>query len=86
MKKIKWGVLGTAGIAKEQTIPGMKEADNCELYAIAGRNIEKAKEFPQYGFEKHKGYGTKLHYEKIREFGPSPIHRMSFLKKLYGEK
>ena len=48
--------------------------------------LEKAKEFPQYGFEKHKGYGTKLHYEKIREFGPSPIHRMSFLKKLYGEK
>ena len=48
--------------------------------------IEKTKEYPQYEFEKHKGYGTKLHYEKIREFGPSPIHRMSFLKKFYGEK
>ena len=48
--------------------------------------LEKTKEFPQYEFEKHKGYGTKLHYEKIREFGPSPIHRMSFLKKFYGEK
>ncbi|MBR5202474.1 MAG: ribonuclease HII, partial [Clostridia bacterium] len=48
--------------------------------------LEKTKEFPQYEFEKHKGYGTKLHYEKLREFGPSPIHRMSFLKKFYGEK
>ncbi len=48
--------------------------------------LEKTKEYPQYEFEKHKGYGTKLHYEKILEYGPSPIHRMSFLKKLYGEK
>ncbi len=48
--------------------------------------LDKTNEFPQYEFEKHKGYGTKLHYEKIREFGPSPIHRMSFLKKFYGEK
>ncbi len=48
--------------------------------------LEKAKEYPQYEFEKHKGYGTKLHYEKILEYGPSPIHRLTFLKKLYGEK
>lgn len=48
--------------------------------------LEKAKEYPQYEFEKHKGYGTKLHYEKILEFGPSPIHRRTFLKNLYGEK
>lgn len=48
--------------------------------------MEKAKEYPQYQFEKHKGYGTKLHYEMIKEFGPSPIHRMTFLKKLYGKK
>ena len=47
---------------------------------------EMAKAYPQYGFEVHKGYGTKLHYEKIAEFGPSPIHRMTFLKKLYGTK
>ena len=44
---------------------------------------EMAAEYPQYEFEKHKGYGTKLHYEKLREFGPSPIHRMSFLKKMH---
>lgn len=48
--------------------------------------LEMTKEYPQYCFEQHKGYGTKLHYEKILEYGPSPIHRMTFLKKLYGEK
>ncbi len=45
-----------------------------------------AKEYPQYGFEIHKGYGTKAHYAALTEYGPSPIHRMSFLKKFYGEK
>lgn len=44
--------------------------------------VEAAKEYPQYCFEKHKGYGTKLHYEMLREFGPSPIHRRTFLKNL----
>lgn len=39
--------------------------------------------YPAYGFDKHKGYPTKLHYEKIAEFGPSPVHRMTFLKKFY---
>ena len=47
---------------------------------------EMAKEYPQYGFEIHKAYGTKAHYVALTEFGPSPIHRMSFLKKFYGEK
>ncbi|MDD5923319.1 MAG: ribonuclease HII [Clostridia bacterium] len=47
------------------------------------RLIEQmAKEYPQYEFEKHKGYGTKLHIEMIRKYGPSPVHRMSFLKKI----
>jgi ribonuclease HII len=46
--------------------------------------LEMAKLYPQYRFEQHKGYGTTLHYAALREFGPSPIHRMSFLKKLYG--
>ncbi len=44
---------------------------------------EMADRYPQYGFDKHKGYGTMLHYEKLREFGPSPIHRLSFLKKMH---
>ena len=41
--------------------------------------------YPQYGFVVHKGYGTKRHYEALREHGPSSIHRMTFLKKFYGE-
>ena len=44
--------------------------------------LEMAKLYPQYEFERHKGYGTKLHYEKIEEFGISEIHRRSFLKKI----
>ena len=45
---------------------------------------QMAADFPGYGFEIHKGYGTKAHYEALAKLGPSPIHRMSFLKKLYG--
>lgn len=41
--------------------------------------------YPQYGFSVHKGYGTKRHYAALREFGPCAIHRMTFLKKFYGE-
>ena len=43
---------------------------------------EIAEKYPEYCFEKHKGYGTKLHNEMILKYGPSPVHRMSFLKKL----
>lgn len=45
--------------------------------------LEQAERFPQYGFEKHKGYGTAAHYAALREFGPSEIHRPSFLKKMH---
>ena len=45
--------------------------------------LEMAERYPEYGFEQHKGYGTKLHYEKLREYGPSPIHRPSFLRKMH---
>ena len=48
--------------------------------------IEMAKKYPEYGFEKHKGYGTKEHCEAILKYGPSPIHRKTFLKKLLGDK
>ena len=44
---------------------------------------EMAEKYPQYGFDKHKGYGTAAHYAAIREFGPSEIHRKSFLKKMH---
>ncbi len=48
--------------------------------------LEMASAYPRYGFEIHKGYGTKAHYAALTEFGPCPIHRMSFLRKFYGEK
>ena len=48
--------------------------------------LEMSKEYTNYGFDIHKGYGTKAHYAALTEYGPSPIHRMTFLKKFYGEK
>ena len=45
-----------------------------------------AEKYPQYGFEVHKGYGTKAHYAALTQHGPSEIHRMTFLKKFYGNK
>ncbi len=45
--------------------------------------LQLAQQYPQYGFEKHKGYGTAAHYAAIRTFGPSPVHRMSFLRKMH---
>ncbi len=57
MRKIRWGVIGTADIAQGQTIPGMQLAENCDLYAIAGRSLEKARLFQQrFGFQ--KAYGS----------------------------
>ena len=45
--------------------------------------LEMAEKYPEYHFEKHKGYGTKLHYETLREYGPCEIHRPSFLRKMH---
>ena len=57
MRKVRWGVLGTADIARGQTIPGMLLAEHCELYAIAGRKLEKAKLYQEeFGFR--KAYGS----------------------------
>ena len=46
---------------------------------------QMAEKYPEYGFEKHKGYGTKAHNEAILKYGPCPIHRRTFLRKLLGE-
>ena len=55
MRNATWGVLGTANIAKNCTIPGMMQAENCRRYAIAGRNPEKVADYVEkFGFE--KGY------------------------------
>jgi ribonuclease HII len=42
-----------------------------------------AEQYPQYCFDRHKGYGTKLHYERLREYGPSDVHRKTFLRKMH---
>lgn len=48
--------------------------------------LEMAEKYPQYEFARHKGYGTKLHYEKIAQYGVCDIHRRTFLKKIFGEQ
>lgn len=48
--------------------------------------LEMAEDYPGYGFEIHKGYGTKAHYEALTKLGACPVHRMTFLKKFYGTK
>lgn len=61
MRKIKWGVMGTAYIFQRDTARGMQLAENCELTAVAGRNMEKAEAFrEQYGFQ--RAYGS---YEEL---------------------
>lgn len=47
---------------------------------------EAAREYPKYQFEVHKGYGTKAHYAALDQYGPCPIHRMTFLRKYYGNQ
>lgn len=47
--------------------------------------MDIAEKYPQYGFEQHKGYGTALHCEMLRKYGPSEVHRRTFLKKILGE-
>ena len=48
--------------------------------------LRLAETYPAYGFDIHKGYGTRAHYEALEKFGPCPIHRKSFLKKFYGRE
>ena len=80
------------GIPCQTVVKGDSRSANiaaASVLAKVTRDIymeELAEKYPQYGFEIHKGYGTKAHYEALRTYGPSPMHRMSFLKKFYGEK
>ena len=61
MEKINWGILGTANIARWGTIPGMKLSPSCELYAIAGRSLEKAEKYKEtFGFQKAYGSYSEL--------------------------
>lgn len=80
------------GVPVQTVIKGDSLSANIAAASILAKvtrdnlTMELAQQYPQYGFEIHKGYGTKAHYEALRQYGASPIHRRSFLKKFYGEK
>ena len=79
------------GINVETVIKGDSRSANIAAASVLAKVTRDdymeamAQEYPGYGFEIHKGYGTKAHYEALRNLGPSPIHRMTFLKKFYGQ-
>ena len=84
------GNRSTGILLPNQTVVGGDGIYSCiaaaSILAKVSRDrfmLEMAKKYPEYAFEKHKGYGTKLHYERLREHGPSEIHRLSFLKKMH---
>ena len=77
VKTVVKGDSLSASIAAASILAKVTRDDIMEAYA---------QEFPGYGFEIHKGYGTKAHYASLTEKGASPIHRKTFLKKFYGEK
>ncbi len=88
---VKWGVLGTAGIAKGQTIPGMKRANNCELYAIAGRDESKIKAYvDEFDFKKsYVGYEALLEDKEVQAVYiplPNDLHYEWVLKALKAGK
>ncbi len=91
MEKIKWAVIGTAGIAKKQTIPGMLEAGNCELYGIAGRDLEKAKAYQEeFGFRKvYDSYEAALNDPEVEAVYiplPNSLHCEWAMKALQAKK
>ena len=91
MAKVKWGVLGTANIARGCTIPGMKKAESVELYAIAGRSIDKAELFKrEFGFEKAYGsYEELLDDEEVQAVYiplPNGLHKEWVIKALNKKK
>ena len=79
------------GLPVETVVKGDARSANIAAASILAKvtrddyMIEQSKIYPAYGFEVHKGYGTKRHYAALEEFGPCPIHRASFLKKFYGQ-
>ena len=91
MRKVTWGVIGTAGIAEGQTIPGMQQAENCRMYAIAGRSLEKAQAFQEkFGFEKAYGSYEELlddpEVEAVYIALPNDLHHKWAFKALWAKK
>ena len=91
MRKVRWGVLGTADIARGQTIPGMQQAEHCELVAIAGRKAEKAADYQRtFGFRKAYGSYDELladpEVEAVYIPLPNDLHCAWTLKALKAHK
>ncbi len=91
MNKVKWGVMGTAYICERSTLPGMMQAENCELYAIAGRSMEKALDFQKkYGFEKaYDSYEALLTDPEVQAVYiplPNTLHYEWTIKALQAKK
>lgn len=91
MNKAKWGVLGTANVAAWGTIPGMIKSESCELYAIAGRSLEKAESYKErFGFEKAYGsYDELLEDENVQAIYiplPNNLHKEWVIKALNAGK
>lgn len=80
------------GIPVQTVVQGDSRSANIAAASILAKvsrddvMLEMAKQYPGYGFEIHKGYGTRAHYDALRTYGPCEIHRMTFLKKFYGQK
>lgn len=76
-------------IAEQTIVKGDSKSANIAAASIIAKvsrdryMLEMSEKYPEYQFEKHKGYGTKLHYEMLEKYGISPIHRKTFLKKLF---
>lgn len=83
--KLDGSLRAPAEYAQETIIRGDSLVPVISLASIAAKvsrdrlMLELAKRYPEYGFEKHKGYGTRLHYDRLELYGPSAIHRRSFL-------
>jgi len=69
-------------IRGDEKIPAISLASIIAKVSRDRQMINLHKKYPKYGFEKHKGYGTKKHFKAIRKYGPSKIHRLTFLKKM----
>lgn len=85
MRNIKWGILGTANIAKNYAIPALQKAESCTLYAVAGRSKDKAEEFKQlFGFEKaYYSYDEMLEDDEVEAIYiplPNQLHKEWVLK------
>lgn len=79
------------GINVETVVKGDSRSANIAAASVLAKvsrddvMLEFSRQYPEYGFDIHKGYGTRAHYDALRRFGPCPIHRMSFLRKFYGQ-